>query len=348
MPDFAQFTLAANIGVFIAAAVAVWIGGTRLSAFADEINARTGAGQAATGLVLLAGVTSLPEIAVTVTSSASGETQLALNNLFGSIAMQVAVLAVVDAVIGRKALTAVIPEPSVMLQGALNVLLLGIAGCAMVAGDVAFFGIGAWSTVCLLAYAGSIFLLTRAKGHAPWLPARRGHVEKQEQPRKSGTKEKKSGTKRLFAGTVVAAAVILVAGYTLSRTGSAIAEQTGLGTSFMGFVFLAASTSLPELSSAIGAARLGRYTMAISDILGTNLINVALVFLIDVAAPGQAILNQADSFAIFGVFLGIVLTSLFVAGLAERRDRTVLRMGIDSLTVMVAYAGGVIILYFLS
>lgn len=354
MLDFTQFSLVLNFGIFAVAAVMVWIAGTRLSRYADAISTKTGIGQAAIGLMLLAGVTSLPEIGVTVSSAFAGDKQLALNNLFGSIAMQVAILAVIDFAIGRKALTAVLPETTLMLQGVLNVLLLAFAAAAMVVGDILIFGVGAWSTACLFAYVGCVWMLSSSRGRSPWLPGREGQLDedvlRQAEARAEREKEKKHEERPLRSTvfrTVIAAAVILMAGYALSRSGSAIAEQTGIGASFIGFVLLAIATSLPELSSALSAARLGRYTMAISDILGTNLINVALIFVIDLTATGEPVLSEAGNFAIFGALLSIVVTAVFLVGLAERQDRTAGRLGVDSVALLVLYAGGLVFLYML-
>jgi cation:H+ antiporter len=41
----------------------------------------------------------------------------------------------------------------------------------------------------------------------------------------------------------------------------------------------------------------------------------------------------------------VVVTTLYVTGLIERRNRTILRMGVDSLAVLVAYLGGLILFY---
>jgi cation:H+ antiporter len=57
------------------------------------------------------------------------------------------------------------------------------------------------------------------------------------------------------------------------------------------------------------------------------------------------VLAQVGPFSIFGAALGIAMTAVFVAGLAERRDRTVFRMGIDSVAVLVIYFGGLGLLY---
>ena len=66
----------------------------------------------------------------------------------------------------------------------------------------------------------------------------------------------------------------------------AISQQTGLGASFVGVALVAASTSLPELSTALAAVRRGNHQMAVSNILGTNCLEVALFFVGDAAYRG--------------------------------------------------------------
>lgn len=347
MLDFAGFGLATNLVAFAVAAVFVWLAGTRLTRYADAISSATGIGQAVIGIVLLAGVTSLPEIGVTATASIAGNAQLAVNNLFGSIALQVALLAVVDFFIGRRALTAVVPEPTILLEGSLNIILISAAAAAMIVGDVGFLGIGLWAWGSLLAYIACVWVLSKAEGRRPWLVARDGRVDRElmEEEAESGGEDHDTALAILIAKTVAVAAVILAAGFVLAGSGDAIAEQTGLGASFVGFVLVAFATSLPELSTALAAARRGLYTMAISDILGTNLINIALIFLVDLLDAGEPVIGRMDDFAVFGALLAVVLTGLFLAGIAERRDRSILRMGYDSVLVLLVYAGGVTLLY---
>lgn len=349
MFDYASLPVWINFAIFAGAAAAVWFAGVKITSYAELISQRTGLGEAVIGMVLLAGVTSLPELGVTVTAAVSGDSDLAINNLFGSIALQAALLAIVDIAIGRRALTAVVPEPQVMLQGSLNILLLAFAAGAMVIGDTAVFGIGAFAWACLFLYLAAIWVLSRERGRRPWLAATEGRVDESLiETKEEGADDSGGGsmsTASLVWKTVGVGAIILVAGYLLSQTGEAIAGQTGLGSSFVGFVLLAFSTSLPELSTALTAARRGLFTMAISDILGTNLINIALIFVVDLAATGEPVLAQATKFSIFGALLGIVITTAFVGGLAERRNTTVGRMGLDSIVVLIAYASGLIVLY---
>lgn len=353
MFDFAQANIGVNLSIFAVAAVVVWFAGARITGYANGISSKTGIGQATIGLLLLGGITSLPEIGVTVTSAATGAGKLAINNLFGSIAVQVAILAIVDQFIGRKALTSVIPDPMVMLQGGLSILLLTIAAAGMVVGDTYILGVGAWAWMCAAAYVFSIYLLSQSQSRKPWVAAEHGKVDDRLDKQRAQAEEEANkaladrSLTNLVAWTTGLGLIILVSGYLLSQTGDALSEQTGLGGSFVGFVLLAFATSLPEFSTSVTAARAGLYTLAVSNILGTNLINVGLVFVIDLVGTGDPILNQTGAFGVFGVLLGIALTALFVIGMAERGDKTILSMGLDSAAVLVCYFAGLIVLFFL-
>ena len=95
----------------------------------------------------------------------------------------------------------------------------------------------------------------------------------------------------------------------------------------------------------LAAVRLRRYEMAMADVFGTNLFNVTIIVLVDALHPGGPVLVEAGRFASFGALLAIVLTAVFLVGMIERRDRTVFRMGIDSLIAIACYAGGLAVLY---
>jgi cation:H+ antiporter len=323
--------------------------GVRITGYANVISVRTGLGQALVGMLLLGVVTSLPEVAVAVTAAAHGEAALAVNSVLGGIAMQVAILAVADMAIGRTALSAVVPDPVIFLQAAFKVFLLSIVASAIVVGDVAVLGVGLWMWLLLTVSGFAVWTLTHAKERRPWRVVDEHDLEGEEKrhAEKAAQHDASQDLRSAVAKAAVAAAVIVVAGYVLSRTGDAIADQTGLGESFVGAVFVAIATSLPEVSTVLTAARAGLYTMAVSDIFGTNLFDVTLLFVVDAVAGGEPVLNNAGRFSTFAAIIGITVTMMFVAGVAERRDRTILRMGIDSAGVLVTYLGSLVILYFL-
>ena len=204
-------------------------------------------------------------------------------------------------------------------------------------GDRPLLGAGVCSWGLLPAYFLVIWALSLRSGGPGWVlrPGPGGGRP----PDDEGEDSRYVG--RLRFVLVAAAALILVAGYLLSRTGSVVAERSGLGPAFFGATFVALATSLPEISTMLGAVRLRRYEMALGDIFGGNLFNAALMFLIDLMAPGAPVLKRVGAFSAFGALFGLVLTATFLAGAMERRDRTMLRMGWDSLAAILIYAAGV-------
>lgn len=85
--------------------------------------------------------------------------------------------------------------------------------------------------------------------------------------------------------------------------------------------------------------------MAVSNILGTNCLEVALFFLADVFYREGPILAATDRSAFFAATVGMAVTCTYLLALLERRDRTILGMGIGSLAVLLMYFTGLAGLY---
>jgi cation:H+ antiporter len=226
----------------------------------------------------------------------------------------------------------------------LGILLLGVVAAAATVGGVAVRGVGAGSGLLLALYPLALWIIIRSEGRAAWTP--RATRASERRGLTGATVAPAPGSLgQLIGKSAAAAAVILVCGVLLARSGEAIATQTGLGTSFVGALLLPLATSLPEMSTVLAAVRLGRYEMAIADVFGTNLFNVNIIALVDALYEGAPVLGEAGRFSAFGALLAVALTALFVAGMIERGDRTVWRMGLDSLAAIALYVGGVAVLY---
>ncbi|MDQ2671027.1 MAG: sodium:calcium antiporter, partial [Gemmatimonadota bacterium] len=158
MFDVESWSLGIVIAVFAAAAGAVWIAGTGLARYAAALSDRTGIGKAFVGMLLLGGITSLPEVAVTVSASIGGNAPLAVNNLLGGVAMQVAVLAIADAAFGPRPLSSAIAHPVVLLQGIFSVVLLLVVAIGVGVGDGGVAGVGSWTMAVALLFVASLWL----------------------------------------------------------------------------------------------------------------------------------------------------------------------------------------------
>lgn len=329
-----------RFGLFVLGALVVWWAGVRLPEVAADLGRRSGLGQAFAGMLLLGGITTLPELATTTTAAAAGVPDMALNNVMGSAAFNVLLLAAADAMLGRRALTGTVRNPAILLQGVLGMLLLGTTAVLLTTGDYAIAGVGAGSALlfalCLAAMRISAHYETRSAWtlvdpHPP-------------QEQKSEEEPRSRTSRQLTARLLSLGALVLVGGVILSQTGESIAERTGLGTGLVGLVLLAGATSLPEFSAISAAVRSGRYELAVGDIFGANLFNVAMIFIIDTVAGGPPLLNTGGPFEIVAALLALLLTGTYVIGLLERDDRTVLRLGYDSAVALLLYGGGIVLL----
>lgn len=96
---------------------------------------------------------------------------------------------------------------------------------------------------------------------------------------------------------LVSAAVVVRSGLSLSKAGDLLAETTGLGRLWVGTIFLAVATSLPELVTNLAAVRLDAPALAGGNILGANMLNIvvlaALVSLFPALAVRRATCDQA-------------------------------------------------------
>lgn len=343
--DLSGAGLGGQVLVFAIAAGAVWWAGRSLAFRADRIAEATGIGRLLAGAVLLGLATSLPEIATTLSAAFGGAGALAANNLLGGVAMQIAVLALVDAVALRgRAITLFSPHAGLLLHGVFLVLLLVVAIAAIVGPDLALGGrVSPWSIALAGGYAASLYYLHRYEGNPRWEP--RGEVA---EPPQSAVDMKDAVAAR-FAGASLAAevfrfagsaAIVLVAGWLVATTGERIAHETGLGETLIGATLVALATSLPEVSTTFNAVRFGAYSMAIGNIFGTNALEVALLLPADLAHAEGSIFDVLAGPSVLLAAIGIALTLIYVWGMLERRDRAIRSLGVDSALVAVVYLTG--------
>lgn len=345
MVDFAALSLWTNLAVFAVSAAIVWIAGTRLVRLVDRLADRTGMGKGFAGMMLLGGIVSLTEISTVSTAAFTGSPLLALNNLLGSVSINLFLLAAVDPLSGRDALTSFVARPAMLFQGTIAILLLALTAVAMIVRDVGIVGVGLWSSALFLLCLAGLWMSARYERRNVWVPADVDRKKHDAQAVESAADTKHESLAMLIGKLTAVAAIIFSAGFSLSMTGDALSEQTGLGTSFVGFLLVGISTSLPELSTITAAIRMNRHEMAVGDILGSNVFNLLLILLTDVVYDGDPVLNHVGRFEIVACLLGIVMTAILLLGLLERRDRTILRMGYDSIAMLVVFSGGVGILY---
>lgn len=148
---------------------------------------------------------------------------------------------------------------------------------------------------------------------------------------------------------LVCAAAIVVAGTFLSKFADFIADLTGLGRLLVGSVLLAGATSLPELTVDISAVRLGAADLAVGDLLGSSLMNLLILAILDLShhSRGKMLSRQAAAHALSGS-LATALTALVGLGLLTGKalaPYSLLGVSPAIYLLVVAYVLGVRLIY---
>ncbi|KJZ14495.1 calcium/sodium:proton antiporter [Marinomonas sp. SBI22] len=219
------------------------------------------------GFTLVALGTSAPEMVVSAIAALDGAPEIAVGNVLGSNIANVAL------VFGATLLISAIPIKEGLATKEVPILL-GItilAGLLMMDNSLEFLD----GIILIIAFFVALFLLLRnSKGLEEELT--------QELPEDDGS----SVTKSLTIA-VIGLAVLILSSKILVWGATGIAVAFGVSELLIGLTIIAIGTSLPELAASITSALKGHHDIAIGNILGSNLFNLATVLpLPAIIAPG--------------------------------------------------------------
>ena len=340
-----SFPLVGNFAIFVIAAGCLWIVGTQLIRLSDELSDRFKLAKSIVGLVFLATTTSLPEIATTFSGARLGNAPLVLNNLFGGILLQTAILAVAD-LWTRGAISNYPRRATHALEATLLVVLLsGVMAIVILDEPYSFGALGYGSIVVGFLYGFSVWLLRKYDINNDWVPVDLPEPSAVISHDRTIYSEQPSSAVRLLLRAGLMATLVFILGYVLVIVAESLADQTGMGSSFIGVTLLATATSLPELATTIAAVRAGAFTLAISNVFGSNLIMLGLVLPADVLySPGPILRSTTDS-VLLALAMGVLVTAIYLVGLIVRRKPRLGSLGADSVLVLFAYFLGLYLFY---
>jgi cation:H+ antiporter len=327
----------------ILCAILIFWAGSLLSKYGDVIAEKTGLGRAWIGAILIAGVTSLPELASGVSAVAwLNAPNLAAGAVLGSCLFNLSLIAMIDLAYQPGRVLAKAQEVHI-LSGGLGVLMLGIVVMGVLIGPIfngfGIFGVSILSIVILILYGiGGRMIAGLEKERA-------GEVLEKEAV--DGGYARIS-VQRAVLVFILSGAAIIALGIWLASIGDRLAATTGLSRSFVGNLFLALTTSLPEIAASLAAIRLGAIDLAIGNVLGSNLFNITLFFVYDLADGSNnfwASLTNANAFA---AVMTIMMTGVVIISLMYRASpKTPYRISWDGIAITAMYVGSIALLYIL-
>ncbi len=293
---------------------AISFAGTKLSLYGDAIAEKTGLGRIWIGLVLISAVTTMPELVTSISSVALVRSaDLALGTVLGSCPFNLSIVALLDVLHRATPVLSVASRRHAITAG-WGALLIAIVGTGIVAGDRSSFLASSWVGIPSIAIL-ILFLL------GMWWIFRQERGEQLKADLALGPQYENLNARTVHLRFALAAAVIIAAGIWLSYIGDEISQSTGWGGSFVGNLFLAITTSAPELVVAISAVRIGAIDLTVGNILGANMLDIAAIFPLDLVDGRGSILSSVSRSHLIVVLVAVLMSLVVAVGLRFRQER---------------------------
>ena len=330
----------ASVWIQFAACLALigW-GGVKLSHYGDVIAEKTGMGGTWIGLILMATVTSLPELVTGVSSVGIANTpDIAVGDVLGSCVFNLLIIVVLDFLYRKESVYTRASQGHVLSAG-FGILLIGFTGFNILLsanGNMPTLGhVGIYTPIIILLYAVAMRTVFRYE---------REHM--------SATAERAAERypgltlKQAFLRYAGAASVVVAAALWLPFVGKTVSLLMGWHQSFVGTIFVAFATSVPELAVTVGALRIGAIDMAIGNVLGSNLFDILILAIDDLLyMPGPLLSFASPSHAVTALS-AMMMTGVAIIGLLYRpKTRVFKTVGWASLFLFSLYVLNTYVIY---
>jgi cation:H+ antiporter len=328
-------TILLHIIGFIIATVVIVATGSRLSKYGDIMADMLGWGKMSMGIMLMASVTSMPELmsgisAVTILDAPD----LAVGDIVGSCAFNILIISIMDLFYNHKKPLTTDAQTGHIIAASFGIMMLSMLAFAILMPDI--FGnigwIGGFSLLFLILYLIAIrvvFLYDKKVNNHP----------QENKPIYYLT------LKQVVFRYIMNAVILMGAAMLLPYFGKNLAEASGLGQSLFGTLFIAISTSLPEVVVSIAAIRIGTIDLAIGNIFGSNIFNIALLSLDDILYTKGPIFLFTSPNHIIPVLGTIIITAIGIIGIVFKAEKK-WKLAIDTSLILVVYVLIMGLLYF--
>lgn len=309
----------------------IGIAGVRLSRYGDIIAEKSGLSRGWVGLILLATVTSLPELVTGLSAvSIANAPDIAVGDILGSCVFNLLIIVLLDFLYRKESVYTRARQGNVLSAG-YSIALIGFAGFNLLlyrdAGIPSLGHVGLYTPVILLLYLLAMRSLYRYE---------QAQVKEYVEDRVELHPD--INLKQAVQGYTLAAVVIVAAGIWLPFIARDLAAAMVWEQSFVGTLFVAAVTSAPEVVVTIAALRLGAVDLAIGNLFGSNLFNIAILAIDDLAYLPGPLLADVSLVHATSAFSAMMMSGLAVVGLVLRPVSRVFRtINWISLLLLVIY-----------
>ncbi len=301
---------------FAGVTVVIAFSGYYLCVYGDILAEKTGMGRTWVGTVLIAAITSLPELGAGISAVTVAEApDLAVGTVMGSCTFNLSIVCWLD-LLSRSQPFFVRTSRGHLLSAGFGILLIGLAGLAILFAhfgiEIAVLHLGAASFVLTAVYLAAMHQIyqyenrTDVAGNPAEGPTKKyGHLS----------------LRRVVLRFSFASMFVIACGAFLPLIGKQLVTAMAWQESFVGTIFLAFSTSLPEAAVTISACVLGAYDLALGNLLGSNLFNILVLAIDDLFFTKGSIYAGVSTFHAATALSACVMTGVVILGLFLRPAR---------------------------
>ena len=322
---------------FIFCSALIIFSGTRLSRYGDIIAELRGVGKAWFGLIIMASVTSLPELFTGISSIVFVDSpDIAVGDILGSCAFNLLILAILDYFVRGKPISSVVTKTHI-LAGFVGILLITISIISIVFGKkIPVIGWFSSSSILLIV----LYLISI---HVIFTNDQRNQLKLTGIPIINKALSQEVAIRRfLFYALIVIASAIA-----LPYFADHLAEEAGVSKSFVGTLLVAATTSLPELVVSITAVRIGSMDIAVGNLLGSNIFNMLILSLDDILyIKGPLLVAVNPNHALSGL-VTLLMTAVVGIGIIYSKPYKRFALAIDAIILIILYLSLIIALFYL-
>ena len=259
--------------VYVVLLVAMTFLSIILARIVDALDKKTKLSGGFLGGILLAGVTSLPELITSLTAIILiGNADMTFGNIVGSNFFDIIIIGTV-----MLCMFSIVKKCKLSKNTGILILLCFLVSLILLVFNIFYFSamipainVSVLSIVFIVFY---VFVVLLSK--------KEDDIEK-EPENEQQTRFSSMGIKQIVLWFILSAIALIGVSVGITYATDFIAETYNIGSSVAGALFLGVATSLPEVITCIELTRLKNFNMAVNDIYGSCMFNLLILTIADI------------------------------------------------------------------
>ncbi len=306
----------------------------KLGQYVDALDKKTKLSGAFLGGILLAGVTSLPELITSITAAIMGQPEMTLGNILGSNVFDLTIIGVLLIVFAKKISQKTITKGNtiICLSTLISAILIAICAIFKIQLVIPVLNINILTPIILILYALTLYFTRtdedteQIKDQTITFPKPNGTIVTAEKV-PSINKIESLPVKKIILLFLLCSVILVGVSVAMTFIVDHISATLNMGKGIAGALFLGVATSLPEIVSTVSLVRLGNFNAGYGNILGSCLFNFAVIALSDILYFGGTVFTIDPQSLILSICLTIA-TAILLSFTLFRNSKSKLRFSL--------------------